>query len=228
MSRLECFRFWKCFCQMCEKLGHFQTCAAFGNHTCSTYVSPVQNGTLGGRRWEVKGRIPRARYIFSLQYIPKEGLRLSPGKCSVYSRAHTVEKKVNPGYSASHSHCLAGLSQRTCSLFSFPKDLKKPGFTLLQNETWTCTHFSKKEQIFSHPTKGSRISPDPQVWKLSLKQVSQTKEERGLSFASRLSFAKWERLFQGSESKSNPNLVTLDHPERSLYFSSNSRLAWED
>lgn len=188
--------------------------------------SPEWN--LGGRRREVKGRIPRARYIFSLQYIPKEGLRLSPGKCSVYSRAHTVEKKVNPGYSASHSHCLAGLSQRTCSLFSFPKDLKKPGFTLLQNETWTCTHFSKKEQIFSHPTKGSGISPDTQVWKLSLKQVSQTKEERGLSFGSRLSFAKWERSFQGSESKSNPNLVTLDHPERSLYFSSNSRLAWED
>lgn len=184
-------------------------------------ASPERN--LGDRRQEVKGRIPRASYISSFQNIPKGGLRLPRGKCSVYSRACTVEKKVDPGYSASHSHWLAGPSQRTRSLFSFPKDLKKPGFTLLQNETWTCTHFSEEEEIFSWPPIGSRILLDTQVWKLSPKKVSQTKEARGLSFGSWLSFAKWERLFRGSESKSKPNLVTPEHP-----FSSNSRLAWED
>jgi len=45
LSRLDYFRFWKYFCQMCEKLGHFQAHTAFRNHTCSSaYVPPVQKG----------------------------------------------------------------------------------------------------------------------------------------------------------------------------------------
>lgn len=169
---MEYFRFWKCFCQMCEKLGHFWACTAFRNHTCSSaYVSPVQEG-IWGIEDEVKGRISRERYISSFQSIPKEGLRLSPGKSSVYSRAYTVEEEVDLHYSASHSHQLAGPSQRTCSPFCFPKDLKKPGFTLLQNDTSICTQFSKEEQIFPCPTVGIRILLDTQVLKLSLKQIS--------------------------------------------------------
>lgn len=144
LNRLVYFRFWWCFCQMCEKLGHFQACTAFRNHTCSSaYIAPVQKGIRGIE--EVKGRIPRARYISSSQNILKEGVRLSHGKCSVYSRVRTVEKKVDPSYSATHSHWLVGPSQKTCSLFSFQKGLKKPDFSLLQNETWTCTHFLKEE-----------------------------------------------------------------------------------
>lgn len=168
---VKCVKNWDIFSMHCIQKSHV---------FLSLHISSPERN-LGDGRQEVKGRrIPRARRIISSQNIQKEGFRLSPEKCSVYSRGLTVQDKLDPDYSASHSHWLAGPSQRISSLFSFPEDLETPGFSLLHIEAWTCTHFSKEEQIVSCPTIGKGILLDAYVWKFSLKQVSQTKEARGL------------------------------------------------